>query len=173
MLIPYLIFVLAGVFVAAAIPKLYSSTEFMKTLYGIGIPHRYRHFAAVAIPITELAISFLLLIPATRDIGNIGLLLLLLSFIVITVKAIVQKKRIKCNCFGSIMPSELGWTGLIRLMILMAMSIYVLIGQDINSYDRPIEETFNQITASIGILFLYAMVSKLANNWTAIRKGKV
>lgn len=173
MVITYFVFILTGVFMAAAIPKLITSGEFMKTLYGVGVPHRYRRFAATAIPVAEAVSVILLLIPWTRVVGAICLLVLLMSFAIITVSAMIQKKKIDCNCFGSIMPSKLGWIGLVRLTILIAMAIYVLIGKDVSLYDRPAEEILYQIFASIGILVLYAVFAKACENWIAMKKGEV
>lgn len=66
MIISYFVFILAGIFVVAAFQKLLSPAEFMKTLYEIGIPRRYRRFTAAAIPIAEAVSVILLLIPDTR-----------------------------------------------------------------------------------------------------------
>lgn len=158
---------------AAAVQKLLSPAEFMKTLYGIGIPRRYRRFTAAAIPIAEAASVILLLIPKSRIVGGACLLALLFSFTFITVRAIVQKKRIDCNCFGSIMPGTLGWSGLARLIVLIAMTSYGMIGSDAGLYARPSTEIFYQIVASVGILVLYVVVARVIANWNAIRKGEV
>lgn len=171
MITPYLVFILAAIFIAAAIPKIISSEEFMKTLYGIGLPIRLLRITAIAIPVAETLFVIMLLLPQTYVVGGICLLVLQLSFSVITVKAIVQKKKIKCNCFGNIMPGELGWAGLVRLIILIAITVYVVNGSDSIVYDQPVDETFYQIVSSLGVIALYAVILKMAKGWIEIRKG--
>jgi hypothetical protein len=172
-IVSYFVFMLSGIFIAAAVQKLFSPAEFMKTLYGIGVPRRYRRLTAAAIPIAEAASVILLLIPKSRVVGGACLLALLFSFTIITVKAIVQKKKIECNCFGNIMPGTLGWGGLTRLIVLIVMTSFGMIGSDSDLYGRPSTEIFYQIVASIGILVLYVVVARVVANWNALRKGEV
>src|SRR5690606_3772048 len=100
----------------------------------IGVPRRYLILMSLHIPIVELVSVILLLIPNTRVAGIIVILLLLTMFMLVSVKAIIHKKKINCNCFGNLLPGQLGWVTLIRVFVLVILSILILFTHDVQLF---------------------------------------
>jgi methylamine utilization protein MauE len=118
---------LAGVFLLAAVTKLSDRLAFSETIADFGVPGSWARPLAVALPVAELGVALLLLIPATAPGGALAAIALLLLLSLAAGIALSQGRTEDCHCFGQIRPSPLGATTLIRnaLLTLLAGAVAV------------------------------------------------
>lgn len=166
----YMVIIMSGFFIVSSISKFFSISDFMKTLYNVGIAQRYLRIVAWSLAIAEVVTALLLLIPISKRIGAIVLLLQLIVFMSVTVRTIAQKKKLNCNCFGSLLPSELGWKSLIRLILFTGMGVIILLDPKVNPYAVLGGDLFYQISSSIGIIVLYVVITRVVSNMISIRE---
>ena len=105
---------LAGVFLVAGIAKLLDREGSRDALRGFGVPAPLVPSGALALPILELAIAAMLLIPATLMYGAAGALGLLTLFVLAIGINMAQGKAPDCHCFGQLHSAPAGWSTLAR-----------------------------------------------------------
>lgn len=110
-------------FLYTASDKLWNFREFKEFLGRLEYLGPYNHLLAVAIPIAEIAISLVLLMPSLRTEGLYSALLLMLGFTVYLVYMRITHTELPCHCGGAI--SRLSWLqhiwfniGLILMLVL-------------------------------------------------------
>lgn len=94
-------------FIYTASDKLMNFKTFSAFLVGLEYLGGYSHLLAVVIPLLEIAISLLLLIPTMRTEGLYAALVLMLLFTLYLVFIKLTAPKLPCNCGGVI--SSLSW----------------------------------------------------------------
>jgi hypothetical protein len=113
---------LAGVLIASALAKSANPTPFLETIRSLGVPSRMAPLSAAVTIFAEWVVGVLLL---TRT-GSVWPLLLatvlFVFFAGIGTFALVSKRRIECNCLGTLAHRrELGWFQLAQLPVALAL----------------------------------------------------
>lgn len=165
----YILFVLSIFLLISGLAKLVSQIDFMKTLHNIGIARRLLKPVAIAVPVLEIVAAILLMIPMTQFIGGIVSLGLFVAFMIVVIKTMAQNKKVDCNCVGNLLPEEMGWSTIIRLIIMMAMVGYLLVIQSADVTAVATVDLIYQLLSSIGILGIYAAGTLMASNIQAKR----
>ena len=119
-------FVLAAVFAVAGLTKLADRPGSREALVAFGVPERLASPGAVALPIAELAVAVLLTPAATAAIGAAGALALLLAFCAGIARSMIRGESPDCHCFGQLHSEPVGWSTLIRNLVLAAIAGFAL-----------------------------------------------
>jgi peroxiredoxin len=119
-------FVLAAVFAVAGLAKLADRPGSRQALVAFGVPERLAAPGGIALPIAELAVAVLLIPAATAAIGAAGALVLLLGFCAGIARSMIRGEAPDCHCFGQLHSEPVGWSTLIRNLVLAALAGLVL-----------------------------------------------
>jgi uncharacterized membrane protein YphA (DoxX/SURF4 family) len=111
-----------ALFVYAAYAKVVDHERFLKGLTRVHIINGYAYIISMAVPIVEIIIAILLLIPRTAKIGLYSFTATMAVFTIYIINALIWEKNLPCLCGGAI--EKLSWTQHIWLnlaFILIAM----------------------------------------------------
>ncbi len=100
---------LITLFVYAALSKLLSYPVFVAQLHAHPMLKPFAGFLAWAVPVVELGVAALLVIPETRSVGLYSAAALLLAFTAYLLLMLLSGKPLPCSCGGLI--SKLSWSG--------------------------------------------------------------
>ncbi|HZS75965.1 MAG TPA: MauE/DoxX family redox-associated membrane protein [Ktedonobacteraceae bacterium] len=110
-------FIFAVVFLCASLNKMRNPAAFVQTIQQIGFGSQIAKGIAWLVIGYEALLAFLFFFGYYPTIATIAALVLLMSFAVISVRAIQSKQKITCNCFGE-SKSLLGKGTLTRAVLL-------------------------------------------------------
>jgi thiol-disulfide isomerase/thioredoxin len=119
-------FVLAAVFAVAGLTKLADRPGSREALVAFGVPEGLASPGAIALPLAELAVAGLLIPAATAAIGAVGALALLLAFCAGIARSMMRGESPDCHCFGQLRSEPVGWSTLIRNLVLAALAGFAL-----------------------------------------------
>ena len=110
-------------FMYTATSKIYTFKSFDKVLSEVPLFGPFHLFIAVLIPVSEIIIGILLIVPKTKKPGLYATLILMIVFTIYLIYMVLTSSRLPCSCGGFI--SSLSWknhiwlnTGLICLAFL-------------------------------------------------------
>ena len=118
--------ILAAVFAVAGIAKLFDRAGSEKAMVDFGAPESLAKPLGVLLPIVEIAAAVLLLPLVTAWFGGGLALVLLLAFVGGIVYNMARGNAPDCHCFGQIHSEPVGWSVLIRNLILTAIAGFVV-----------------------------------------------
>jgi uncharacterized membrane protein YphA (DoxX/SURF4 family) len=121
-------FLFTLLFVYAAAVKLMDHDRFVLQLGQSPLLSPYAGLVSIAVPLTELLLSALLLVPATRLIGFFGALSLMVMFTAYIIAILNFSSYIPCSCGGIL--EKLGWREHLVFniaFILLALAAIVLL----------------------------------------------
>ena len=118
--------ILAAVFSIAGIAKLLDREGSEKAIVNFGVPANLAKSLAVILPIAEIVTAILLLPLQTAWFGAISALILLVAFVGGIVYNLARGEAPDCHCFGQIYSEPVGWSVLIRNLILTAIAAFVI-----------------------------------------------
>lgn len=141
----------------SGILKLYSMSSFIVTVEKITGNRNWSRLAGYALPIVEIAFSLCLLLEAFLPVVWYGSLALLTLFLVINVRVVVLKQDLACNCFGQTVPDQFGAGSLIKLLLLIGITVYLMLQvQSVSIWNSPY--TIDSLLLSIGLFCSYALL---------------
>ncbi|MDB5086742.1 MAG: hypothetical protein JWR09_736 [Mucilaginibacter sp.] len=101
-------FVCMFLFLYAAYAKIIDHDRFLTGLSNVQIVSAIAVYISWFVPIAEIIISFLLLIPQTAKLGLYGFIGLMTIFIGYIISVLLWEKYLPCHCGGAI--EKLSWT---------------------------------------------------------------
>ncbi len=116
---------LAVVFLAAGIGKLQNRRVSAHALVEFGVPPRFKHLIAVALPLAELSTAVALVLQPSARWGAVAAATLLVTFSAAIANALAHDRRPDCRCFGQIHSAPAGAGTLARNAILLVFAIFV------------------------------------------------
>lgn len=120
-------FVLATVFVVAAVAKLGDRRAFQEAVAGYRLlPERWAAPVGRALPVLELAAGVLLLAGVATAAVATGLAALLVVFVAAVAVNLARGRHIACGCFGATVERELSWWTVARNVVLVAAAAVVV-----------------------------------------------
>ena len=96
-----------ALFVYASYAKVVDHERFLKGLTRVHIINGYAYIISMAVPISEIIVSVLLLIPRTAKIGLYCFVTVMVGFTFYIISAMIWEKNLPCNCGGAI--ERLSW----------------------------------------------------------------
>ncbi len=119
-------FLLAAVFLVAAVGKLLDRPGSRRAFVEFGVPERLSWPLAVALPAAELTVALALLPQATARWGALGALGLLLAFTGAIAYNLARGRRPDCHCFGQLYSAPAGRGTLVRNGALAALAAFLV-----------------------------------------------
>jgi len=114
------------VFLTASITKCRDAAAFAKTIRRIGVTRGFAPTVAWLIIAYEAAVGILFASGIFSVISTIAALVLLILFAVVSIRALILRQKIRCNCFGE-SASFLGKETLLRaILLLVPVGFYYL-----------------------------------------------
>ncbi|MBC8031836.1 MAG: thioredoxin fold domain-containing protein [Pyrinomonadaceae bacterium] len=123
---------LCALFAVAGVTKLLDLGGTREALRNFGAPQRLIPALAFLLPILELAVAATLLVHSTVWLGALGGLLLLGLFTIAISLNLAQGRSHDCHCFGQLHSHPLGWSTLLR-NILLALGAGLLLWQTLTA----------------------------------------
>ncbi len=117
---------LAVVFVVAGLAKLVDRAGSRQALIDFGVPARLVTPLAVLLPLAELAVAVALIPTAWAWWGALGALALLLLFAAAIGYNLARGRTPDCHCFGQLHSAPVGWSTLVRNLVLAAVAGFVV-----------------------------------------------
>src|SRR5436305_2259635 len=118
---------LALVFLVAGLAKLADLAGSQQALRDFGVPARLANPFGVLLPLAELAIALVLLLPVSAWWGALGALALLLLFVVGIGSNLAHGRQPDCHCFGQLHSAPAGWPTFVRNLVLAALAVVILV----------------------------------------------
>jgi len=119
--------VLAAVFCASGVAKLFDREGTRETATAFGLPAWAGRPIAVALPAAELLVAAALVPASTAALAGWAALALLAAFSVIVAVSLARGRRPDCHCFGQIAAAPIGWRTLARNGALAALAAFIAI----------------------------------------------
>lgn len=118
---------LATVFLFAGTAKFFDPVGSRKALREFGLPVWLTTPLVVLLPLAELAVAAALIPVALAWYGAWGALVLLSAFLMVMGIAILRGRRPDCHCFGQLKPAPIGWTSLVRNILLGLCAAWLIV----------------------------------------------
>lgn len=124
--------ILAGVFTAAAVPKINNVTDFALNIdqYQI-LPSAGVTLLALCLPWLELVVGLGLVIPQVQKTSRRLCTALLLLFTLVHISALIRGLDVQCACFGEESSGSSAGEALVRNVGLLALAIFILYWEQI------------------------------------------
>ncbi len=149
---------LAAVFLASALGKATNSSEFIRTVRRVGIRRRFSAALSWGVITCEAVLALSLALGIFPVFAAIGVMLLLLVFLGVSVRAMLRHLNIPCNCFGRA-TSSLGIQTLKHVLILfIPLAAYFLSLFFVHSLWWP--NTFEAATSSLSIVIATILIGR-------------
>lgn len=165
--------VLAGVFTAAAIGKLFDLSGSRQAMRDFGLGEAIAPIAGTILPVLELGVAVALLVRGSAQWGAVAAVVLLLAFIAGISRALSRGEAPDCHCFGAIHSAPVGRSQLLRNGALTALALFVLIegpGTSLGGWAR----THNAVSLVAVIVAMVALLllAVALYSWTESRRLK-
>jgi uncharacterized membrane protein YphA (DoxX/SURF4 family) len=168
-----LIIFLLVVLITSGCSKLFNRHSFRQTLEGLGLPPALASFGMWAVPLFEIVVALLFLPQATRGLAEIGLGLLVLSFVWSVYRALSQKLSLSCNCFGNLADEQFGKLTIFRILVLAVIDGYLLFVPSDSLTQVTLGEWVAASLLSVGCLMIYAVATTFYDQKQAWKKATV
>jgi len=116
---------LAAIFGIAAVGKLVDRRGTREAAVALGAPRWTARGLAITMPVAEIALAVGLIIPTTTKAAAVGAFVLLLALSAVIVANLAADRHPACHCFGA-SDHEIGWTSVVRNLVIAAMAALVL-----------------------------------------------
>jgi peroxiredoxin len=117
---------LAGVFGAAGIAKLFDRAGTEKAFKDFGAPDAVVGPSASVLPVVELAVALALLFVGSAWYGSVGAATLLIIFLGGMFYQLAKGNAPDCHCFGQLHSEPVGATSVIRNIVLLGIAGFLL-----------------------------------------------
>ena len=97
-----------GLFLYTAYAKIVDHHRFLNGLTRVHIISHFAVFISFAVPLVEILVALLLLIPQTAKTGLICFIAVMSSFTIYIISAMIWEKQLPCHCGGAI--EKLSWS---------------------------------------------------------------
>lgn len=113
---------LAAMFVVSAVAKLLDPSGTADAVLELGVPERLRRVATL-VPLVELVLAVLFVIPATARWASFAGISLLAIFSAVIVLNLARGRRPDCNCFGGLSAAPISGRTLVRNGVLVGFAV--------------------------------------------------
>ena len=97
-----------ALFLYTAYAKIINHDRFLNGLTNVHIINGFAVLISFAVPIVEIIVSILLLIPKTAQFGLYSFIAVMSSFTIYIISAMIWEKKLPCHCGGAI--EKLSWS---------------------------------------------------------------
>jgi hypothetical protein len=158
-MVPFFQFLLFVTFLLSAFGKIVSFKDFEKTIDKLEINNQLVFTGAVVVILLEFSVSIFLIFSETQQLAYLIILILLSCFSWSIYRAYNRQLKVVCNCFGNINPESFGWNTVVRVILLLIVTLYLLsMGTKTAWADYSFEDIFYAGAGSIGMLLVYSLL---------------
>jgi peroxiredoxin/uncharacterized membrane protein YphA (DoxX/SURF4 family) len=162
---------LAIVFIVSGLAKLVDRAGSRQAMIDFGVPAQLATPFGILLPLAELALVVALIPRASAWWGALGALALLLLFIAGISYNLARGRTPDCHCFGQLHSAPIGWSTLVRNVILLAIAGYIVWFGRINAGLSAIGwlgalTVAQRVEVGAGTLMLVLLV---AETWIVVR----
>ncbi|MBP1993581.1 MauE/DoxX family redox-associated membrane protein [Paenibacillus eucommiae] len=158
-------------FLLSGFLKLLDIKSFQSTLNQLNIIPKLVKLLSYMVPLLEILSAVLLLFETTRWIAECSLFCLCGAFVWTVYQSISKSKKIECNCFGNLGSETLGSITIVRIMLVVAMTLFLMVsGQNTDLYALSKTDWIGSISISIGIIVLFSLLQTF-NSYKKILKS--
>ena len=100
-------FICMALFLYTAYAKIIDHDRFLNGLTRVHLISGFAVFISFAVPVIEIIVALLLLIPQTAKLGLYSFTAIMLSFTIYIISAMIWEKHLPCHCGGAI--EKLSW----------------------------------------------------------------
>jgi methylamine dehydrogenase accessory protein MauD len=136
---------LAVIFIVSGLAKLVDRSGSRQAMLDFGVPARLAVPSAFLLPLIELVVAAALILTISAWWGGLGALALLLLFTTAVGYHLTRGHTPKCHCFGQASSEPIGWSTLVRNLILSALA-GIIVGFGHTSADTSIIEWLGTMT---------------------------
>lgn len=159
MLATFLNVLLLVIFLLSGLAKLADFNNFNRTIDQLEVDKRLVQPLASAVVVFELAATILLLFPQTQFYAYLLVLFLLGGFSWSIYRAYTRQLKVACNCFGNINAESFGWNTALRVVLLLAVTLYLIsMGTSVDWTTYSIEDLVYAVVGSVGLLLVYNLL---------------
>lgn len=115
---------LAAVFLVAGAGKLADLPGSRQAVAGFGVPRRLANLSGTLLPLVEMVLALLLLLPLTAWCGALGAAALLVLFLAGMARSMIRGEAPDCHCFGQIHSEPVGWPTIARNGGLLVVALF-------------------------------------------------
>jgi peroxiredoxin/uncharacterized membrane protein YphA (DoxX/SURF4 family) len=158
---------LALLFAVAAYTKLRDRPGTKKAVIDFGVPQSFATPVAALLPFAEFAAALLLMFRVTAWWGALLGLALLLIFTTAISYNLWKGRQPDCNCFGQLHSTPIGWSTLVRNLVLALLAgLIALRGPDQPGLDPAILVTSVSSWSFLAVLFgLFVIAAIAVQSW--------
>ncbi len=148
---------IAAVFMVAGFAKLADRKGSQQTLIDFGVPERSAKSFGVILPLFEITIAISLIPVTSVWWGAVLAFTLFLSFIIVISINLIKGKTPECHCFGQLHSKPIGWSTLIRNIVLAAIAAFIVM-QGQNQVGLSAFAWFGDLTQVERIIFVISII---------------
>ncbi|WP_270169884.1 MauE/DoxX family redox-associated membrane protein [Paenibacillus sp. SYP-B4298] len=154
---------LGTMMIATAVLKLLSFNSFQLTVRQLNLVVMNAAFTVSGVIAIEMLSGILMFFDATYLGGSLLIVLLSLCFIGVAMRSKKLPGTITCNCFGSLIPENLGNHTIHRALVLIALTVLVVIMGSGYSADNQVSvyPIALSVLQSLAIIALYGNIRVL------------
>ena len=120
-------FILGTIFILAGISKVFRTASFARALRKFELlPNSLVAPISVAVPILELLCGLVLVLGVVPSLAALLLVISLIAFTTFIGRALIERKKIECGCFGPTAPRPITWWTVVRNMVLLCFGLLVI-----------------------------------------------
>ncbi|MDU5145409.1 MAG: hypothetical protein E6230_24845 [Paenibacillus dendritiformis] len=152
--------VLSVLFLFSAITKIVALDAFKQTLTELGFSRRgYRSLLITIVLGLEVVAAISILTDQWLLYGQIGIFVLSTGFIWATYKAISQRKRIICNCYGNLTEEQFGMNTIIKNVVIILLTVSLFFENSPSSIiQASLIDILYAACVSAGLIILYSLI---------------
>ena len=124
-IISTLCWICMALFLYTAYAKIADHHRFLEGLTRVHLISSFAELISFVVPVVEILVALLLLIPQAAKIGLYGFIAVMFSFTVYIISAMIWEKNLPCHCGGAI--EKLSWSQHIWFnLVFMILAIFAL-----------------------------------------------
>ncbi|WP_396021480.1 MauE/DoxX family redox-associated membrane protein [Brevibacillus brevis] len=151
-------------FLMSGLAKIIRIKDFHNTLSQLNHSAMIVKLALFTVPSAEIITSILLFNKNTIVYGLILIFALSLTFIIETIRILRLKKDVECNCFGTIINEKMNLVTIIKNIIILFISLYLLFnGNTVFEYSYKVSEIISAVLFVIGVHLIYFTLANIYN----------
>lgn len=159
MLASFLQSLLIVTFLVSGMAKLFGFEDFMKTFEQLEIKTAYARLLAPMVILLEILAPILLIMSQTQMYSYMIVIFLLVCFSWSVYRAYSRQLKVACNCFGNLQQETFGWNTVFRIVLLLAIVIYLITTRTtVDWFSYPAEDIVYAFIGSVGTLLIYMML---------------
>ncbi|WP_218033629.1 MauE/DoxX family redox-associated membrane protein, partial [Paenibacillus alginolyticus] len=156
----YCIILISVIFLTSGFSKFLSLSNFRSTLNQLGLHDFASRVVSIGFPILEIIISVSILTDSYSFYTQILIMILLALFFFFSIRTLLKKQTIKCNCFGNLVEENFGITTLIKIIIFAILDGFLLLNKAQLNLTNSVEIIIVFQTV-IQLFLLYVLISSL------------